>query len=149
MSKENKHATARHLSDVLYPERAVFAIGGTISSAEPSSLSAPKGFLPSPTSKSHPVVTIGWKDLGDDRTCRNVSLPLLGEDGQEEFENLVRDYHEGHLNEFIVNFSPYDYGIVDAVGRLLCPGYGFPKHREVKAQLSSLEVGPAQSVQRM
>lgn len=131
MSKEDKHTAARHLRNILDQDQAVFAIGGIVSSAEPSSLSAPKGSLPSPTSRSYPVVTISWKDLGDDCTCHTVSLPLLGDDGQEEFGDLVRDHHEGHLGEFIVNFSPYDYGIVDAVGRLLyAQATAFPSTRK-------------------
>lgn len=149
MSKEDIYTATRHLRRILSSERAVFAIGGIISSAEPSSLSAPKGFLPSPTSASYPVVTISWKNLDDYRTCNTVSLPLLGDDGQEEFKGLVRDHHQGHVSEFIVNFSPYDYGIADAVGRLLCPShrYGFLKQQEVKAQLSSLDVGLTESNQ--
>ncbi|KAK3304967.1 uncharacterized protein B0T15DRAFT_380306, partial [Chaetomium strumarium] len=127
------------------PGRAVFAIGGVISSAEPDSLSGPKSSMPSPTSRSYPSVTIRWEDLGDKPTCHTISLPILDDGGQREFADLVRGHHEGRVSDFLVNFSPYDYGILDAIGRLLCPGYGSPRHKEVRASLSSLDVGQTPS----
>ncbi len=45
---------------------------------------------------------------------------------------MVRHHHEGRVNEFIVNFSPYDYGSLDAIGWLLDPGYGSPRPQEVR-----------------
>ncbi len=127
MFAENKNSAARCFKSIFHLEQAVFAIEGFISSAESSSLSAPKGSMPSPTSRSYPFVTIRWEDLGDNPTCHTVSLPVLDTGGQREFADLVRDYYEGRGNDFIVNFSPYDYGILDAIGRLLDPGYGSPK----------------------
>lgn len=142
MSAKGKNSAAGCFHDILVEERAVFAIGGVISSTEPSSLSGPKSFMPSPTSRSLPSVTIRWEDLADKPICHTVSLPVLDDGGEEEFADLVREYHEGRgVNDFMVNFSPYDYGIPDAIGRLLYPGYDSIRPKEVKASLRSLDVG--------
>lgn len=130
MSKEDRYTAVRQFQDILSSERNVFAIGGTISPSELSSLSTrPEGLSPSPMTASYPVVRISWKKLGHDHTCRTILLPFFGEEGQEEFEDLLRDHQEGSLGEFLVNFHPYDYGIVDAVSRLLRPGYDFHSTR--------------------
>ncbi|KAJ3498157.1 hypothetical protein NLG97_g1347 [Lecanicillium saksenae] len=106
MSVKGSNSVAGCLHGILGEERAVFAIGGVICSAEPSSLSGPKSFLPSPTSRSFPSVTIRWEDLADKPTCHTVSLPVLNDDGQEEFADLVRDYHEGRgVNDFMIYSS--------------------------------------------
>lgn len=141
MSAKGKNSAAGCFHGILVEERAVFAIGGLISSAKPSSMSGPKSFIPSPTSRVLPSVTIRWEDLTNKPVCHTVSLPVLDDSGQEEFAELVRQYHDGRgVNDFMVNFSPYDYGIPDAIGRLLYPGYGSIRPQEVKASLSSLDV---------
>lgn len=72
--------------------------------------------------------TIRWEDLADKPTCHTVSLPVLNDYGHEELAELIREYHEsGGVNDFMVNFNPYDYGIPDAIGRLFYLGYDFIK----------------------
>ncbi|KAI1317213.1 hypothetical protein F5Y16DRAFT_406697 [Xylariaceae sp. FL0255] len=133
MPSKDTLTAVRSLRNFLYYDQAVFAVGGAISSAEPSSLSATKGSMPSQTSRSSPVVTIRWQNLEDDRTCRTVSLPLLSKE-DPDFTGLVCDYHEGRMSNVTVDFSPYDIGILDAVSRLLYPGYGPVKDWEPRSE---------------
>lgn len=74
MSAEDKNSAPRCFRSIFHLENAVFAIGGVISSPESSSLSAPKGSVPSPTSRSYPSVTIRWEILGDNPTCHTKQV---------------------------------------------------------------------------
>lgn len=116
----------------------LFAIGGVIDSAAPSSLSTPAatGSRPSPTSRSSRVVTIRWEALG---TLYSVSLPIHDRKSKGNLELLGRDHREGRVRSFSVDFSPNDDEIVDAVGRLLATDDNAGPWT-VRAQLSSLDV---------
>lgn len=121
----------------------VFAIGGVIDSAAPSSLSTPAaiGSRPSSTSRSSRVVTIRWEALG---TLYGVSLPIHDGKSKENLELLGRDHREGRVRSFSADFSPNDDAIVDAVGRLLVTDDNAGPWT-VRAQLSSLDVGQVSS----
>ncbi len=97
----------------------LFALGGIIDSLLPSSFSMTKGSRPSPTYRSHPIVTIRW-DTSD--SYYKVSLPFFSSNDKNSFEKLVSHHSEHCIESFNVDFHPYDYGILDTVAQVLAAG---------------------------
>ena len=113
-----------------------FALGGIIDSLLPSSFSMTKGSRPSPTYRSHPVVTIRWETSD---SYYKVSLPFLSPNDKKSFEKLVNYHGEHCIESFNVDFHPYDYGLVDTVAQVLAPGNA-NGYLRVKVYLTALDV---------
>ncbi|KAK4031317.1 hypothetical protein C8A01DRAFT_21445 [Parachaetomium inaequale] len=95
-----------------------------------------KGSRPSPTYRSHPVVTIRWETSD---SYYKISLPFLDANDENGFEKLVNHYSEHFIESFSVDFHPYDYGVVDTVAQVLTQG-----DSRVKLHLTALDIyGPS------
>jgi len=113
----------------------LFALAGIIDSLLPSSFSMIKT-RPSPTYRSHPVVTIRWETSD---FYYKVSLPFLSTNDKNSFKKLVSHYSEHCIESFNVDFHPHDYGIVDTVAQVLAAG-NENGYLGVKVYLTALNV---------
>ena len=114
----------------------LFALGRIIDSLLPSGFSMAKGSTPSPTYRSHPVVTIRWETSD---SYYKISLPFLGATDKNGFEKLVSHHSEQCIESFNVDFHSHDHGVVDTVAQALPPGNGNGNSR-VKVHLTTLDV---------
>jgi hypothetical protein len=114
----------------------LFALGGTIDSLLPSSFSITKGSRPSPTYRSHTVVTIRWETSD---SYYKISLPFLSSNDKSSFEKLVSHHSEHCIESFNVDFHPHDYGVVDTVAQVLAAG-NENNYLRVKVHLTALDV---------
>ena len=136
-------------------DKDVFAIGGKINIANPTSASTidkDSVVIRWDSSQGGKVVLPINGDAASERAfaqlLKDCEPATFGRGDQEVYDEMYRKARKMDEAKFCTNFSPSDYGVIDTVVQALVHNnHADGRYRGVRAELYSLNVGPSSSMQ--